>query len=64
MKIKCEVTGVTTDGDNLTISFQGSPEKSAAWRRMGRIEIQVPDVWKSQRAFYVGRKVSLLIHVE
>jgi len=64
MKIKCEVTGVTTDGDNLTVSLQGSPEQAASWRRMGRIELQVPDVSKSQRAFYVGRKVSILVKVE
>ena len=64
MKIDCEVVGVKTDGDELEISAQGTVRNAADWRPCGYIRIDVPDVPTHQKAFYVGRKFSLIVSLK
>lgn len=61
MKISCEVLGAETTGDALRVRFQGKSIGSAEWRPMGAIVVEVPNTDTNQRAFYVGRQVSISV---
>jgi hypothetical protein len=57
MKIRGEVLSVETDGDKLRVRLQGAAQKMAEWRSLLSIRIEVPDVVKNRRTYYVGRIV-------
>lgn len=61
MKIRCEVIGVSTNGESLTIRLQGNPPHAAEWRRLEGQEITIPATERAQKTFYVGRIVSIII---
>lgn len=62
MKIKCEITAVETDGENLVIRMQGSPPNAAEWRRLEVQKIVIPASKPSQRTFYIGRNVDIIVN--
>lgn len=61
MKIDCEVIAVATTGDGLRVKMQGQTANAADWRPLEVQEIIVPATKTSERAFYIGRKVTVLV---
>ena len=64
MKIQCEVLGVTTNGESLVITAQGTVRGAAGWRLMSAVKFDVPDGAKNQRAFHVGREFTLTVSLK
>lgn len=64
MKLECEVLAVETTGDQLIVRLQGARKKGATWRRKGVHSVAIDDSPRSQKAFHVGRKVSIVIKAE
>jgi hypothetical protein len=61
VKIRGHVLEVKTLGDKLEVRMQGEGTGDAAWRPMNVITFQCADLPSSQRAFYVGRQVTVEI---
>ena len=61
MKINCEVIGVETHGDSLSVTLQGKPPKSADWRPIERQTVIIPTTRSTERTFHVGRRCTLTI---
>lgn len=61
MKIECEVIEVSTNGETLIVTLQGSTSNSASWRSMGRQVVAIPDTKSACRTFYLGRKVDITV---
>ena len=61
MKIRGHVLEVKTLGDKLEVKMQGAGDADADWRSLNVITFQCADLPSSQRAFYVGRDVTVVI---
>lgn len=61
MKLDCEVTKVSGDGETMTIGLSGRQANDAEWRRDGYQEVQITASGSAKRAFYLGRRVTLSI---
>ena len=59
MKITAHVLSVADAGDQLRITAQGPTECAASWRPYNKIEFTVPLTKTTQRAFWIGRKISI-----
>lgn len=61
MKIRGHILEVKTIGDKLEVKLQGAGEADAGWRGLNVVTFQCADVPSAQRAFYVGRTVTVEI---
>lgn len=61
MKLNCEVTKVSSNGETVTIELDGRQRNDADWRIDGSQQIQVTGSEKVKRAFYLGRKVTITV---
>lgn len=61
MKLDCEVTKVSGNGETVTIEMDGRQKTDAEWRRNGLQQIQVTGSDKVKRAFYLGRRVTITV---
>jgi hypothetical protein len=59
VKIECEVLGVESRGDLLRVRLQGKAVGAADWQPLGVLELDVPPSHTNQKAFYVGRHVTV-----
>ena len=59
MKITAHVLSAADAGDQLRIIAQGPTEGAASWRPYSKIEFTMPLTKASQRAFWIGRKISI-----
>ena len=63
MKIECEVISVSGNGESLTVKMQGSVKGAAKWRSMGVQSVEIPETPKTQKAFHLGRRVTVTVQV-
>ena len=63
MKIECEVIGVSGNGETLNVKMQGSVKGAATWRPMGIVSAEIPETPKTQKAFHLGRRVTVTVQV-
>jgi hypothetical protein len=61
MKIRGHILEVKTTGDKLEVRMQGVGEADADWRPLNVVTFQCADLPSAQRAFYVGRNVTVEI---
>ncbi len=61
MKIKGHVLEVKTVGDKLEVKMQGAGVGEADWRPMNVVTFQCADLPSHQRAFFVGRNLTVEI---
>lgn len=61
MKIRGNITSVTTTGDQLEVRMQGIGDADADWRPTNVVMFQCADLPSHQRAFYVGRALTVEI---
>jgi hypothetical protein len=59
MKLNCEVLEVATTGTGLKLKLQGQNPALAEWQEWLVIEIAMPTTKRTNRAFYVGRLVTI-----
>ena len=64
MKIRGHVLEVKTIGDKLEVKMQGVGDADADWRPLNVVTFQCADVPSAQRAFFVGRRVTVEIKAE
>jgi hypothetical protein len=64
MRIRGHVLEVKTTGDKLEVKLQGEALADAAWRPMNVVTFQCADLPAHQKAFHVGRKLSITIEAE
>ncbi len=61
MKLECTVTKVSNSGDTVSITLRGNSPHDAEWRPRYQQEIEVACSDKIKRAFYLGRKVVVMV---
>jgi len=61
MKIRGEILEVKTLGDRLQFTMQGVGIGDAAWRPLNVLTLQVASSPVAERAFFVGRTVTVEI---
>lgn len=61
MKIVCEILSVESEFPNLRLKLQGQQPSAAEWRGTAKQEMLIPLTDATQRAFYVGRVVELIV---
>ena len=61
MIVRCEVLAVETTGDKLRIYMQGVADGEAEWLPMGAMQVDVADIERNKKSFWVGRKVDVEI---
>lgn len=61
MKLECEVTKVSGDGETMAIGLKGRQANDAEWRRDGCQEIQITATVSAKKAFFLGRRVTLTV---
>ena len=61
MKIRGHILEVKTIGDKLEVKMQGVGETDADWRPMNVVIFQCADLLSAQRAFWVGRSLTIEI---
>ena len=61
MKIKAHIVAVADHGDVYKIEAQGSEIGAADWRKMELFEFRVANIAGRNRAFYVGRELTITI---
>lgn len=61
MKLRCEVIGVSSNGEVLDVRLQGSEVSAAEWRRMGVQQIQIADTPGNKKTYHLGRVITLEI---
>ncbi len=61
MKIKCTVTKVSNSGDTVSVVLRGNQSKDAGWRPRYEQAIEVSCSEKIKKAFYLGRKVDVIV---
>jgi hypothetical protein len=61
VKIRGHILEAKTVGDKLEVKMQGAGESDADWRALNVITFQCADLPSAQRAFYVGRNLTIEI---
>ncbi len=64
MKLMTEIIEVSASCDGLRVKLQGKAEYAADWRPIVSQTIELPDTAATRRAFYVGRKVALIVEAK
>lgn len=59
MKIKGEVTDLSSNGDTITFTVRGRPMRAPLWMRWQDYEFTVNDTKSTRKSFTLGRYVEI-----
>lgn len=62
MKIKAHIFAVETNGESMMVNAQGTAEKAPDWMEsMARFTVTIPATKTNQKAFHLGREITIEI---